>query len=97
MRKDRSENSFEELEKYLSAFQKCDRFVIESACFYEPLYDFIESHGFRVILAHPLKIMLIAESKMKNDDVVFEVLAKLLMNGWVQYCMSTDRKLERSA
>ena len=47
------------------------------------LYDFIESHGFKVILANPLKIKLIAESRMKHDDVDSDVLAKLLMNGWV--------------
>ena len=83
VRKDRFENSFEKLEEYLSAFQKGDSFVMESTGFYEPLYDFIESHGFKVILANPLKIKLIAESRMKNDDVDSEVLAKLLMNGWV--------------
>ena len=83
VRKDRFENSFENLEAYLSVFQKGDSFVMESTGFYEPLYDFIESHGFRVILANPLKIKLIAESRMKNDDVDSEVLAKLLKNGWV--------------
>ncbi len=56
---------------------------MESTGFYEPLYDFIESQGFKVILANPLKIKLIAESRMKNDDVDSEVLAKLLKNGWV--------------
>ena len=97
MRKDRFENSFENLEAYLSVFQKGDSFVMESTSFYEPLYDFIESHRFRVRLANPLKIKLNAESRMKNDDVDSEVLAKLLKNGWVQYRMSPDRKLERSA
>ena len=83
VRKDRFENSFENLEAYLSVFQKGDSFVMESTGFYEPLYDFIESHGFRVILANPLKIRLIAESRMKNDDVDSEVLAKLLRNNWI--------------
>ena len=84
VRKDRFENSFEKLEEYLSAFQKGDSFVMESTGFYEPLYDFIESHGFNVKLANPLKIRLIAESRMKNDDVHSEVLAKLLRNNWIQ-------------
>ena len=83
VRKDRLENTFDNLEEYLSVFQKCDRFVMESTGFYEPLYNFLDSHGFKAILANPLKITLIAESRMKNDDVDSEVLAKLLMNGWV--------------
>ena len=82
VRKDRLENTFDNLEEYLSVFQKCDRFVMESTGFYEPLYDFIESHGFRVKLANPLKIRPIAESRMKNEDVDSEVLAKLLGNNW---------------
>ena len=47
------------------------------------LYGFIESHGFNVKLANLLKIRLIAESRIKNDDVDSEVLAKLLMNNWI--------------
>ena len=60
VRKDRLENSFEKLEEYLSAFQKGDSFVMEST-------------GFYVNLASPLKIRLIAELRMKNDDVDSEV------------------------
>ena len=63
VRKDDVANSFEKLGEFL------DNFVMESTSFYEPLYDFIESRGFDVILANPLKIKLIAESMMKNDDV----------------------------
>jgi transposase len=82
-RKDSFENSFDRLEAYLSHFSKGDKFVMESTGFYEPLYDFIESRGFNVILANPLKIRLIAESRMKNDDIDSEVLAKLLRNDWI--------------
>jgi len=32
---------------------------MESTGFYEPLYDFMESRGFKVKLANPLKIKLI--------------------------------------
>ena len=76
-------DSFDRLEEYLSNFNAGDKFVMESTGFYEPLYDFIESHGFEVKLANPLKIRLIAESRMKNDDVDSEVLAKLLRNNWI--------------
>ena len=79
-RKDRFENSFENMEEYLSAFQKDDSFVMGSTGFFETLYDFIESHGFTLKLANPLKIRLITESRMKNYDVDSEVFAKLLRN-----------------
>ena len=46
------------------------------------MYDFIESRGFDMKPANPLKIKLIAESRMKNDDVDSEILAKLLRNDW---------------
>lgn len=75
-RKDKSANSFKELDEFLSNFSTNDSFVMESTGFYEPLYDFVESKRFSVKLANPLKIKLIAESRTKNDDVNSEVLAK---------------------
>ncbi len=66
---------------------------MESTGFYEPLYDFIESHGFTVKLANPLKIRLIAESRMKNDDVDSEILARLLLNNWIPESYVPCRKI----
>ncbi len=83
VRKDTLENRFEKLDEFLSNFSEGDSFVMESTGFYEPLYDFIESRGFRVKLANPLKIKLIAESRMKNDDIDSEILAKLLRSNWI--------------
>ena len=83
VRKDNIENSFEKLDEFLDSFSPGDSFVMESTGFYEPLYDFIESRGFSVKLANPMKIKLIAESRMKNDDVDSEILAKLLRNDWI--------------
>ncbi|QRF76191.1 hypothetical protein Thermo_01708 [Thermoplasmatales archaeon] len=53
VRKDEVENSFEKLGEFLENFSPGDRFVMESTGFYEPLYDFIESRGFKVVLANP--------------------------------------------
>ena len=78
----RKEN-FDRLEEYLSNFNAGSKFVMESTGFYEPLYDFIESHGFEVKVANPLKIRLSAETRMKNDDMDSEVLAKLLCINWI--------------
>ena len=79
VRKDRYEN----LEGCLSAFQKGDSFVMESTGFYETIYYIIESYGFNVEPVSPQRIRLIAESRMKKDDVDSEVLAKLLRNNWI--------------
>jgi len=54
-----------------------------STGFYEPIYDAIESKGFKLILVNPLKVRLIAESRIKNDRIGSEILAKLLKNIWV--------------
>lgn len=58
--------------------------------------------GFDVILANPLKIKLIAESRMKNDDVYSEILVKLMRNDRIpeSYIPSKDimgiRRIVRS-
>jgi len=65
VRKDKFENSFDNIDKYLSNFSHRDSFVMESTGFYEPLYDFMEPSGFNVKLANPLEIKLIGESRIK--------------------------------
>jgi transposase len=93
VRKDSIENSFDKLGEFLGNFSHGHSFVMESTGFYEPLYDFIESHGFSVKLANPLKIKLIAESRMKNDDVDSEILAKLLKNDWTPESYVPPKKI----
>ena len=80
VRKDKFENRFDELEKYLGNFSSEDSFVMESTGFYEPLYDYIESKGFKVKLANPLKIKLIAESRMKNSRIQLNIPLTSRMN-----------------
>ena len=93
IRKEKFENTFENLDAFLKNFSHEDSFVMESTGFYEPLYDFIESKGFKVKLANPLKIKLIAESRMKNDDIDSEILAKLLRNNWIPESYVPDREI----
>ncbi|MGC8585661.1 MAG: IS110 family transposase, partial [Thermoplasmata archaeon] len=76
------ENNEEEIYEFLDRFERGDSFVMESTGFYEPIYDAIESKGFEVKLANPLKVRLIAESRIKNDRIDSEILAKLLKNNW---------------
>ncbi|MGC8981888.1 MAG: IS110 family transposase [Minisyncoccia bacterium] len=77
------ENNEKEIYEFLDRFERGDSFVMESTGFYEPIYDAIESKGFKVKLANPLKVRLIAESRIKNDKIDSEILAKLLKNNWV--------------
>ena len=58
-------NNSDELIEFLRNFEDGDLFVMESTGFYEPIYDAIESKGFKVKLANPLKVKLIAESRIK--------------------------------
>jgi len=65
-------NNSDELIEFLRNFEDGDLFVMESTGFYEPIYDAIESKGFKVKLANPLKVKLIAESGIKNDKIDYD-------------------------
>jgi transposase len=62
--------------KFLKNFENGDLFVMESTGFYEPIYDLIESNGFKVKLANPLKVKLIAESRIK----MIRLIQRFLLN-----------------
>jgi Transposase and inactivated derivatives len=86
-------NNSDELIEFLKNFEDGDLFVMESTGFYEPIYDAIESKGFKVKLANPLKVKLIAESRIKNDKIDSEILARLLKNNWVPESYVPDKKI----
>jgi len=86
-------NNSDELIEFLRNFEDRDLFVMESTGFYEPIYDTIESKGFKVKLANPLKVKLIAESRIKNDKIDSEILARLLKNNWVPESYVPDKKI----
>jgi len=59
----------DELLESLRNFEDKDLFVMESNGFYETIYDTIESKDFKVKVAKPLKVKLIAYSRIKNDKI----------------------------
>jgi transposase len=59
----------DELLESLRNFEDKDLFVKESTGFHEPIYDTIESKDFKVKVAKPLKVKLIAYSRIKNDKI----------------------------
>jgi transposase len=56
-----------------------DAKIAMEACYcWQPPYEFFESRGFEVKLAHPIKTRVIAEAKIKTDAADSEALAHLL-------------------
>jgi len=56
------------------------------------LYDFLEGEGVRVVLSNPSKTRLIAEPKVKTDNVNARILAQLLRAGMLPLCFVLDRR-----
>ena len=70
-------NQPEELERILKGIG--DAKVALEACYcWQPIYDFLESRGYEVVLAHPTKTRIIAEAKVKTDALDSERLSHLL-------------------
>lgn len=73
----------EELTDYFNQFPKDTQVIMEPTCGWSWLSDCISSLGLEVILAHPLKVRLIAESQIKTDKVDAMVLAQLQRTGFL--------------
>jgi transposase len=73
----------EELIYYFNRFPKDTQVIMEPTCGWAWLSDRIGALGLEVILGHPLKVRLIAESKIKTDKVDAEVLAQLQRTGFL--------------
>jgi transposase len=61
-------------------FQECGEFeaVVEATASYEWLWQLLEPLAKRLVLAHPKKLRVIAESKNKSDKLDAQVLAEFL-------------------
>lgn len=73
----------EELTFYFNQFPKNTQVVMEPTCGWNWLSDRISDLGLEIILAHPLKVRLIAESRIKTDKVDALVLAQLQRTGFL--------------
>jgi len=54
------------------------KIAVEATTCYEYVFDFLEGKGYTVVLSHPLKTRMIAESRIKTDKIDARVLADLL-------------------
>lgn len=73
----------EELRNYFNQFPKDTQVIMEPTCGWNWLSDRISDLGLEVILAHPLKVRLIAESQIKTDKVDAVALAQLHRTGFL--------------
>ena len=79
LRKEKFENTSEEFDLFLDGFPSDKtEIVMESTCIWEYLYEMLESKGYKVKLANPLKTKAIAYAKIKTDAIDASTLADLL-------------------
>jgi transposase len=74
-----------EPDKIVSFFEECGAFaaVVEATASYEWLWRLLEPLAQRLVLAHPKKLRVIAESKNKSDRLDAQVLAEFLALGMI--------------
>ena len=73
----------EELTNYFNQLPKDTQVIMEPTCGWNWLSDRISDLGLEIVLAHPLKVRLIAESQIKTDKVDAVVLAQLHRTGFL--------------
>jgi transposase len=71
-------NTKEELDKFLESLPRDSKIAMEACSVWQPVFEEIEEKGFDVHLAHPSKVKLIAEARVKTDKIDAKVLAHLL-------------------
>src|SRR3989442_2174676 len=69
-----------EPDQIMAFFQQCRPFqaVVEATASYEWLWQLLEPLAQRLVLAHPKKLRIIAESTRKSDKLDAQVLAEFL-------------------
>ena len=82
----------EELESFLAGFEDA-RFVLESTGVWEFVYGIVESKGFEVLLAHPMKVKAISSAKVKTDKVDARTLAQLLRMDMIPASYVPDKQV----
>jgi len=71
-------NTPESIDELAGSLDPGVKVAMESCSYFYPLYNRLEDAGVEVKVAHPLKVRLIAESRIKSDKIDALVLAQLL-------------------
>jgi transposase len=75
-------NEQEGFEEFFNGIDDAEVAMEASYC-WQPAYELLESWGYRMKLAHPLKTRVIAEARIKTDAKDSEALAHLLRIDWL--------------
>ena len=70
------------IKEYFQEFKELT-IAIEACNTWEHIFEILESEGHKVVLAHPLKTRIIAESRVKTDKIDAEILMQLLRTGFL--------------
>jgi transposase len=82
LKKGKIANTPDKIQKFFKEFDELT-IAIEACANWEPVFEALEHAGHRVVLAHPLKTRMIAESKIKTDKIDASILAHLLRTGFL--------------
>jgi transposase len=80
LKQEKLQNERRELERFFHGIHDA-KIAMEPSYCWQPVYELLESMGYEVKLAHPLKTRVIAEAKIKTDAIDSEALAYLLRTG----------------
>jgi transposase len=72
----------EKIKEFFQEFKELT-IAIEACNTWEHIFEILESEGHKVVLAHPLKTRIIAESRVKTDKIDAEILMQLLRTGFL--------------
>jgi len=72
----------EKIQEFFQEFEELT-IAIEACNHWEHIFEILESKGHHVVLAHPLKTRIIAETKVKTDKIDAKILMHLLRTGFL--------------
>lgn len=88
-------NEDRNFEEFVKILEDGTKVVLEACSVWEPTYDIIESSGFDVALAHPLKTKAIASAKIKTDKIDARILADLLRADLIHKSLVPSREFRK--
>lgn len=84
----------DEIKDFLEGIERA-KIAIESSGFCMPWVEFLESMGYEVFLAHPAKVRVIAEARIKTDKIDSKALAHLLRLDYLPCSYIPPRDIRR--
>jgi transposase len=89
----RVENTPEAMSAFLDEVPRPAQLAVEASYHWQPFYELVEEMDLEVFLAHPYKVRLIAESRIKTDTIDARALAHLLRLDYLPTAYIPPRKV----